>query len=214
MPNGYFPLLNHFIWDLSASTGTNVSKCVPGVAQLLKLIGLISQYCNAMNVTLCADEIQISLLPSIQSLNLHYSSLSRLLAFFYLLPYPSPSLPFFLFVLFSPLTMGGLRLLHVGGVGFLRVIAGPGAHRNIQINAVTWSPLKSGFHLSNPDVCSSHMWGHRSTKLCDLLRCCGHFCSMMEYPGIRTISLHFHHVVVLNGWLYNQWGPKSLIVTW
>lgn len=42
-----------------------------------------------------------------------------------------------------PLTMGGLRLLHVRGVGFLRVIASPGAHRNIQINAVTRLILKS-----------------------------------------------------------------------
>lgn len=49
-----------------------------------------------------------------------------------------------------PLTMGGLRLLHVRGVGFLRVIASPGAHRHIQINAVTRLILKSLFHLLIP----------------------------------------------------------------
>lgn len=57
-------------------------------------------------------------------------------------PYPPPYLHFFLSVHF-PLTMGGLRLLHVVGVSFLRVIAGPGAHRNIQINAMVSLPLKS-----------------------------------------------------------------------
>lgn len=53
-----------------------------------------------------------------------------------------------------PLTMGGLRLLHVRGVGFLMVIASPGAHRNIQINAVTRLIPKSLFQLLNPtDAC-------------------------------------------------------------
>lgn len=114
----------------------------PGMAQLLKL----DWDCNILmeQTCLCWPHENI---PA--SISLHYSALSHLLASLSILLSIPPSLHFFFFVHF-PLTMGGLRLLHVGGVGFLRVIAGPGAQRNIQINAVTRLPLKSVFHLLNP----------------------------------------------------------------
>lgn len=101
-----------------------MTKCVPGMAQLLKVIGLRSQYFNGTDITLlCWRDKNIPRFhqsnPSIQPC-LSPSLLPLSLTHF---------LPTFLRLCMVSLTMGGLRLLHVGGVGFLRVIAGPVAHR-------------------------------------------------------------------------------------
>lgn len=116
----------------------------------------------------CADAIKISCFhrcnPSISCPPVCITPPSLTWFLFFHPPIPPP-LHFFFYVHLS-LTMGGLRLLHVGGVGLLGVIAGPGAHRNIQINAVTCLPLKSVFHLSKPTDAGR---ARGDDQLCDCL---------------------------------------------
>lgn len=129
--------LNHFHLRQSVSTGPKMSEGVPGKAQLLKLIGLGSQYFNGIDIThFCWRDKNIT--PSIKPIPLSPSLPDSIISpFFFISPLYHSSLPTFLCLLPCPcLTMGGLRLLQVGSGGFFRVITAPKAHRNIR--SVLW----------------------------------------------------------------------------
>lgn len=164
MPNRCCLSINYFQRRQSAFAAPKMSKCVPGMAWLLKLIRSRSQYFNGIDIThLCWHDTNIPTIPIVQPHCLHYFSLSQILYLFPLFSLPSV---FFSFSLLS-LTMGGLRLLQVGGGGFLRVIAGPVAHRDIQISDVRWLSLKSVFH--GPFWCGQIDWDWLTGLLFDLL---------------------------------------------
>lgn len=91
--------------------------------------------------------------------------------------------PLHFFFLFWPLflTMGGLRLLHIGVVGLLRVIAGPGAQKNMQISAVTWSCLKPVFHVTDPADAGRRPGYHRAK--------CSDQCYCLTFGLVRVMHL-------------------------